>query len=102
MSIQDFALFANGKKNSTRPKLASNKLKVNYFNLSYSVYFTYPILLTLCTHCIPLSCSKSRSMNFNFPPKTGTGISKLLPHDHVSKECIELIELMCAYDPDER
>lgn len=41
-------------------------------------------------------------MNFNFPPKTGTGISKLLPHDHVSQECIELIELMCAYDPDER
>ena len=41
-------------------------------------------------------------MNFNFPAKTGTGISKLLPHDHVSQECIELIELMCTYDPDER
>lgn len=46
--------------------------------------------------------NKSRSMNFNFPPKTGTGIRKLLPHDHVSDECIELIEQMCAYDPDER
>lgn len=46
--------------------------------------------------------NKSRSMNFNFPTKTGTGISKLLPHDHVSQECIELIELMCTYDPDER
>lgn len=46
--------------------------------------------------------NKSRSMNFNFPPKTGGGISSLLPHDHVSQECIELIQLMCAYDPDER
>lgn len=46
--------------------------------------------------------NKSRSMNFNFPPKTGSGISTLLPHDHVSQDCIELIELMCAYDPDDR
>lgn len=81
------------KKDCIRPKLASNKLKVNYFSVTHFI---------LHTQCIPLSCSKSRSMNFNFPPKTGTGISKLLPHDHVSQECIELIELMCAYDPDER
>lgn len=46
--------------------------------------------------------NKSRSMNFNFPPKKGSGISTLLPHDHVSQDCIELIELMCAYDPDDR
>lgn len=39
-------------------------------------------------------------MNFNFPQKKGTGISKLLPH--ASPECIELIELLCTYDPDER
>ena len=45
-------------------------------------------------------CSKSRSINFQFPQKQGTGIRKLLPH--VSTECIELIELMCTYDPDER
>ncbi|XP_031558432.1 MAPK/MAK/MRK overlapping kinase-like [Actinia tenebrosa] len=44
--------------------------------------------------------NKSRSMNFNFPQKKGTGISKLLPH--ASPECIELIELLCTYDPDER
>jgi len=44
--------------------------------------------------------NKSRSMNFNFPQKKGTGISKRLPH--ASLECIELIELMCTYDPDER
>ena len=64
-------------------------------NFWVTISYMYLILLLL-------SCSKSRSMNFNFPPKTGTGISKLLPHDHVSQECIELIELMCAYDPDER
>jgi renal tumor antigen len=45
-------------------------------------------------------CSKSRSINFQFPQKQGTGIRKLLPH--VSTECLELIELMCTYDPDER
>lgn len=39
-------------------------------------------------------------MNFNFPQKKGTGIIKLLPH--ASPECIELIELLCTYDPDER
>ncbi|CAB3983534.1 MAPK MAK MRK overlapping kinase-like [Paramuricea clavata] len=44
--------------------------------------------------------NKSRSINFQFPQKQGTGIRKLLPH--VSTECIELIELMCTYDPDER
>ena len=44
--------------------------------------------------------SKSRSINFQFPQKQGTGIRKLLPH--VSTECIELIEQMCTYDPDER
>ena len=89
----DFALFSNGRKDSTRPKLASLFYVFFYMCL---LYFVHSI------ECIPLSCSKSRSMNFNFPPKTGTGISKLLPHDHVSQECIELIELMCAYDPDER
>ncbi|XP_046849462.1 MAPK/MAK/MRK overlapping kinase-like isoform X2 [Xenia sp. Carnegie-2017] len=44
--------------------------------------------------------NKSRSINFQFPLKQGTGIRKLLPH--VSMECVELIELMCAYDPDDR
>lgn len=46
------------------------------------------------------SFSKSRSMNFNFPQKSGTGIRVLLPH--VTSECVDLIEQMCAYDPDER
>ncbi|XP_073248059.1 MAPK/MAK/MRK overlapping kinase-like [Porites lutea] len=44
--------------------------------------------------------NKSRSMNFNFPQKSGTGVRVLLPH--VTSECVDLIEQMCAYDPDER
>ncbi|KAK3748050.1 hypothetical protein RRG08_029900 [Elysia crispata] len=43
---------------------------------------------------------RSRGMNFNFPAKKGSGIDRLLTH--VSSEAIELIYLMCTYDPDER
>ena len=39
-------------------------------------------------------------MNFNFPPKKGSGIEKMLPH--CSQDCVDLIYQMCAYDPDER
>ena len=39
-------------------------------------------------------------MNFNFPPKKGTGIDKVLPH--ASPDCVQLIYSMCTYDPDER
>ncbi|KAI8479135.1 hypothetical protein Bbelb_431360, partial [Branchiostoma belcheri] len=44
--------------------------------------------------------NKTRGMNFNFPPKKGSGINKLLPH--ASPESIDLIYQMCTYDPDER
>ncbi|XP_005093100.2 MAPK/MAK/MRK overlapping kinase [Aplysia californica] len=43
---------------------------------------------------------RSRGMNFNFPPKKGSGIDHLLTH--VSSDAIELIYLMCTYDPDDR
>jgi len=43
---------------------------------------------------------RSRGMNFNFPPKKGSGIDRLLTH--VSAEAIELIYQMCTYDPDDR
>mmetsp|Transcript_16035 Transcript_16035/g.17940 ORF Transcript_16035/g.17940 Transcript_16035/m.17940 type:complete len:417 (+) Transcript_16035:36-1286(+) len=39
-------------------------------------------------------------MDFNFPQKTGTGISKLIPH--VSADCQDLIKKMLAYNPDDR
>ena len=44
--------------------------------------------------------SRNRGINFDFPPKKGTGIEKLIPH--ASQHCIELIYKMCTYDPDER
>ena len=39
-------------------------------------------------------------MNFNFPYKEKCGISHLLSNG--SRECVEVIELMCTYDPEER
>ncbi len=36
----------------------------------------------------------------DFPHKEGTGIRKLLPH--VSSECIDLIEKLLTYNPDDR
>ena len=39
-------------------------------------------------------------MEFDFPPRIGTGIDKLIPN--VSKECLDLIKHLLAYDPDER
>lgn len=44
--------------------------------------------------------SKTKNINFNFPPKKGTGIEKLVPY--ASQESVELIYKMCAYDPDDR
>ncbi|KAK7103924.1 MAPK/MAK/MRK overlapping kinase-like isoform X3 [Littorina saxatilis] len=43
---------------------------------------------------------RSRGMNFNFPPKKGSGTERLLTH--VSQEAVELIYQMCTYDPDDR
>jgi len=43
---------------------------------------------------------RNRGINFDFPPKKGSGIEKLIPH--ASTSCIELIYKMCTYDPDER
>lgn len=39
-------------------------------------------------------------MEFNFPPKKGTGIEKLAPH--IPKDCIDLISKLLSYDPAER
>eukprot|EP01116_Phalansterium_solitarium_P020880 TRINITY_DN631_c0_g1_i3.p1 TRINITY_DN631_c0_g1~~TRINITY_DN631_c0_g1_i3.p1 ORF type:complete len:322 (+),score=127.93 TRINITY_DN631_c0_g1_i3:157-1122(+) len=43
---------------------------------------------------------RSSHMNFNFPPKQGSGIDKLLPD--VNPDAIDLIKKMLAYNPDER
>lgn len=39
-------------------------------------------------------------MEFNFPKKIGTGIKNLIPH--ASTECVDLIEQLLRYNPDER
>ncbi|KAM9708566.1 MAPK/MAK/MRK overlapping kinase isoform 1-T1 [Menidia menidia] len=43
---------------------------------------------------------KSRAMHFNFPPKKGTGISRLIPK--CPAPALSLLYQMLAYDPDER
>ena len=39
-------------------------------------------------------------MNFNFPPKEGTGIDRLIPN--APAECVELVKKLLAYNPDDR
>ena len=39
-------------------------------------------------------------MDFNFPPKEGSGVAKLIPH--VNPECVDLIVKLLMYNPDER
>lgn len=39
-------------------------------------------------------------MEFDFPQKKGTGIEKMLKH--VSKHCVDLLNKMMTYDPDDR
>ncbi|XP_074515947.1 MAPK/MAK/MRK overlapping kinase isoform X1 [Sebastes fasciatus] len=43
---------------------------------------------------------QSRAINFDFPPKKGSGISRLLPH--CPAPALSLLYQMLAYDPDER
>jgi renal tumor antigen len=43
---------------------------------------------------------RSAQIDFNFPPKEGSGIAKLLPH--CSADCINLMERLLVYDPDDR
>lgn len=43
---------------------------------------------------------RSQHMDFNFPPKEGSGIEKLIPH--VNPECIDLISKLLNYNPDDR
>ena len=43
---------------------------------------------------------RSQHMDFNFPRKTGSGVEKLIPH--CAPECVDLINKLLAYNPDER
>lgn len=39
-------------------------------------------------------------MEINFPPKSGTGIDRLMPN--IPKDCVDLIKSLLIYDPEER
>lgn len=43
---------------------------------------------------------KSRNMRFNFRAKKGIGISRYMPNIH--KDAVELVNILCTYDPDDR
>jgi renal tumor antigen len=43
---------------------------------------------------------KSRNIRFSFKPKRGVGIARFLPN--FPKEAVDLIYLLCTYDPDHR
>lgn len=51
-------------------------------------------------NCSVLISDRSRAMHFNFPPKKGTGISRLLPN--CPAPALSLLYQMLAYDSDER
>eukprot|EP01135_Chromosphaera_perkinsii_P007065 Nk52_evm4s684 gene=Nk52_evmTU4s684 len=42
----------------------------------------------------------SINMKYNFQPKKGKGINRMMTH--ASIDCIDLVEKLCIYDPDER
>ncbi|KAJ3009022.1 hypothetical protein HKX48_008209 [Thoreauomyces humboldtii] len=47
-----------------------------------------------------LAGSKASALKYSFPPKEGTGIRALIPH--VGSDCVDLINALLAYNPDER
>lgn len=73
--------------------------------MKWQNFFCILILILIINNHLPTHLNKifycrSRGMNFNFPPKKGSGIERLLPH--VSTDAVELIYQMCTYDPDDR
>lgn len=59
--------------------------------------FSMPIKRQTSIFC---PSGRSRAMQFNFPPKKGTGISRLIPK--CPAPALSLLYQMLAYDPDER
>jgi renal tumor antigen len=44
--------------------------------------------------------SRNSAVDFNFPPRRGTGIARRLTHS--SPDAIDLLNQLCVYDPDDR
>ena len=54
----------------------------------------------LCSDGRTFDFSRNAAVDFNFPPRRGTGIARYL--NHCSSETIDLITQLCVYDPDHR
>ncbi len=44
--------------------------------------------------------SRNSAVDFNFPPRRGTGIARRLTHS--PPDAIDLINQLCVYNPDDR
>uniref|UniRef100_A0A3Q4B5Y9 mitogen-activated protein kinase n=1 Tax=Mola mola TaxID=94237 RepID=A0A3Q4B5Y9_MOLML len=66
----------------------------------YTDSHSCPARLVVPTCTLFQMTSTSRAMHFNFPPKKGTGISRLIPC--CPAPALSLLYQMLAYDPDER
>ncbi len=44
--------------------------------------------------------SRNSAVDFNFPPRRGTGIARHL--SHCSSDTIDIMNQLCVYDPDHR
>ncbi|XP_069594057.1 MAPK/MAK/MRK overlapping kinase isoform X4 [Ranitomeya imitator] len=62
-------------------------------------YYTYKMDMW-SAGCVFYEICRSRAMNFDFPPKKGSGIRQLLPG--ISPDSISLLSAMLEYDPDDR
>jgi renal tumor antigen len=64
------------------------------------VHKIHNILGTPDTKVLERFQKQATHMEFNFPPKKGTGIEQLIPH--ISKDAIDLIYKLLIYDPEKR
>ena len=44
--------------------------------------------------------SRNSAVDFNFPPRRGTGLARHLTH--CSADTVDLLDQLCIYDPDHR
>jgi renal tumor antigen len=64
------------------------------------VHRIHNVLGTPAQHVLDRFKSHASHLDFNFPPKQGTGIEKMLAH--TSPECVDLLKRMLTYDPEHR
>jgi hypothetical protein len=80
-------------------------LSITY--MCHSIYFLQ-IFLTICKKSanqigdgeLKWVHRRSQHADFKFPHQDGTGIAKLIPHASIM--CVELLNKLLAYNPDDR